>query len=143
MKIKCILGFLLLLQGCVDEPGNSDEPLESAISIGQSCTVIQADVIVAKFSRQMSPQAKKALLRAKPGDWIRGTLLFNTKIFPEDVIARLLEMGTEPGNWSDTTRQLSIRLPVACLADVLELPEVMYFEAATTFSYSPVEPTVD
>ena len=104
--------------------------------IAAPCTMTQPDVAVKKLSRQLSPQAKKAMLRARPGDWIKGTLLLDAKSSPEALTESLRELGAKPGSWSETAHQLTVELPVACLESVFANPAVMYFEAASTYSSS-------
>ena len=124
----CVL--LSFAAACSQE---STQPAAKGIT---ACSETQPGVVVKKFPRQLSPQAKKAVLRARPGDWIKGTLLLDAKASPEDLTESLLALGAKPGAWSDTTHQMTVELPVSCLESVVELPEVMYFEAASVYSDS-------
>lgn len=133
MKRMPLFVTLFSLAGCFEE---------SAHTVAKTvapCTQTQPDVTVKKLSRQLSPQAKKAMLRAQPGDWIKGTLLLGAKTPPDDLTESLRKLGAKPGSWSETTHQMTVELPIACLESVVGLPEVMYFEAASAYSNSTDE----
>jgi len=87
-----------------------------------------------RLSGRLSPGAKKRLLAAAPGDVVRCLLSVAPAADVEALRRALAEHGATVQSWLEETRLLSADVPAERLAEVADLPGVVYVEAATGYS---------
>jgi hypothetical protein len=86
-----------------------------------------------RLSNRLSPSAKKAFLRGKPGELINGMLQVAANDKFEKLEPQLIELGVNIGVFNDQTNQLSLSVPVDSLEALVDLDGVVYFEASTPY----------
>lgn len=87
---------------------------------------------MAKLSSKLSPKAKKCVLAgaASTGALVEVGAGFGA----EETVQRLRDAGATQVSWVNKPRLLSIEIPSAGLPAVANLEEVVYVEAAETYS---------
>jgi len=91
-------------------------------------------ILKKRLSNRLSPSAKKAVLRGKPGKIILGLLQVASSVEFDVLEQQLITLGAEPGAWNKLTHQLTLSVPVERLEALVELDDVVYFETAAPFS---------
>lgn len=88
----------------------------------------------ARLSPRMGARAKKAVLAGRPGDTVRGILEISPTADSCALEDRLARLGARVRSWSPTMHHVTVEAPVARLSSLVDLEDVVYFEAESTFS---------
>lgn len=86
-----------------------------------------------RFSRRLSPQAKKAAMLSAPEERVRVLIQLSAAADPEKLESALREQGADPGAWMEETLLLSAEIAAGRLEWLSEQPGVVYVEVATTY----------
>jgi hypothetical protein len=88
----------------------------------------------ARLSSRLSPGAKKQLLSAGQGQVLKSLLSVAPAADVRDLRRELAACGATVHSWMEEARLLSVDIPVERLAEVADLPGVVYVEAETRYS---------
>ncbi len=84
--------------------------------------------------QKISPQGKKQLLRAAPGDSTTALVELVPGASPESLADELERLGAEQISWSVETRLLTVQIEAAKLDELAALTAVTYVQVGGRFS---------
>ncbi len=130
MRIFAI-GLTALLVGALSGLPSSDWSIgvwTTSASAGEKGTKSMSTL------QKISPQGKKQLLRAAPGDSTTALVELVPGASPESLADELERLGAEQISWSVETRLLTVQIEAAKLDELAALTAVTYVQVGGRFS---------